>query len=197
MIGHPVLVTAPLVEPLELSDVKSHLRVDFTTDDDYINALIPVARRQVEAETRRKLITQTWDYYLDGFPFADHIRLPFGSLQSATSLKYVDSTDAETTVATTVYDTVTWEDPGKIILAYNKTWPSPTLRTAGGVIIRFVCGYGATGSSVPDELLHSMKLRIGHWYENREEVAIGQGIVQLEVPNSAKALAWPYRIDLV
>lgn len=197
MRGHTKLVTGPLVEPVELTAVKAHLRVDFDTDDDYIDSLIPVARMQVEAETKRALITQTHDYYLNDFPHGDSIRLPFGSLQSVTSLKYVDSADAETVVSSSIYQAVTWEDPARIVLKYSQTWPSPTLRTAGGVIVRFVCGYGATGASVPQPLIQSMLLRIAHWYENREEIVIGQGLTQIEVPNSAKALAWPYRIDIV
>lgn len=196
MIGHAVLFTAPTAEPFQLTEAKAHLRVDFTDDDDYIDSLIVAARRQVEHETKRALVSQTWDYYLDGFPCGTSIPLPFGKLQSVTSLKYTDSDDAETTVATSVYQAVTWEDPGRIVLKYGQSWPTATLRTAGGVVVRFVCGYGAP-SSIPADLLHSMKLRIAHWYDNREEIVVGQGVVVNEVPNSAKALAWPYRINIL
>lgn len=196
MIGHAVLVTAPAAEPFQLTEAKAHLRVDFTDDDDYIDSLIVAARRQVENETKRALATQTWDYYLNGFPACDSVPLPFGQLQSVSSLKYTDYLDSETTVATSVYQAVTWEDPGRIVLKYGQSWPTATLRTAGGVVVRFVCGYGAP-SSIPADLLHSMKLRIAHWYDNREEIVVGQGVVVNEVPNSAKALAWPYRINIL
>lgn len=195
---HPVLVTPPAVEPLSRADAKTHLRITGTGDDDYVDDLIVVARRYAEEVTHRALISQTWDLYLNRFPYGDSIQLPKGRLQSITSLKYVDSTDAESTVAASVYQAVTWEDPGRLILKYNQQWPTATLRTAGGVIVRFVCGFGDAATDVPEDIIHAMKLMIGHWYEHREEVVVESFVNSaLEVPESAKALLWPWRIDMV
>lgn len=194
MIGHPVLVTAPLVEPLQKTEVKAHLRVDFADDDAYIDSLIVAAREQVEHETKRALATQTWDLYRDWF--SCQMRLPFGNLQSVASIKYFDTEGVEHAVDPSVYHVVTWEDPGRVVQAYGKSWPSATLRTVGGVVIRFTCGYG-TPAAIPAALKQSMLLRIGHWYDNREQIVVGQGVVVNEIPNGAKALAWPYRINLV
>ena len=192
LTGHYKLVTAPASEPVTTSEAKDHLGVTGSDHDTLIGTLITTARVALENETNRKLITQTWDKYQDRF-WGHSITLPFGSLQSVTSLKYVDSDDAETVVATSVYKVVDWEDPGRIVLGYGETWPSATLRSAGGVITRFVCGYG-TASDVPAPLIQAMKLTIGHLYENREAVVVGQGITAIELPQAAKALAWPYRI---
>ena len=63
-----VIATAPAAEPISTADAKLHLRVDITDDNDLIDALVKVAREHVEIITRRALITQTWDYYLDDFP---------------------------------------------------------------------------------------------------------------------------------
>jgi uncharacterized phiE125 gp8 family phage protein len=120
--------------------------------------------------------------------------IPFGSLQSVSSIKYVDSDAAETVVSSSVYDVVTWEDPGRVVLAYSQTWPPVTLRTAGGFIVRFVCGYGDASTDIPEPLIQAMKLTIGHLYENREQVVVGQGVTVAELPAAATALAWPYRI---
>lgn len=194
MNGHYKLVTAPVNAAMSVADAKAHVRVDFNDDDDYIDGLISVATKAIENETARKFITQTWDLYLDAFPASGSIRLPFGSLQSVSSLKYTDSANAESTVATTVYDVVTWEDPGRITLAYSQTWPVPTLRAAGGVVVRFVCGYGDAASDIPEPLVQAMKLTIGHLYENREEVMIGQGITSIELPRAVQSLISPYRL---
>ena len=191
--GHYKLVTGPAAKPISVADVKAHLRVDYSADDDYIDGLVAAATLLIEAETNRKFITQTWDHYQDYF-HGHSIRLPFGSLQSVTSVKYVDNADVETTVASSVYDVVTWEDPGRVTLSYGETWPSATLRSAGGVIVRFTCGYGDAATDIPEPLIHAMKLTIGHLYENREEVMIGQGIIAIELPRAVQRLISPYRI---
>ena len=193
MQGHYKLVTPPAAKPISTADAKAHLRVDFSEDDAYVALLIDVATTSLENETNRKLITQTWDKYQDRF-WGSSITLPFGSLQSVTSLKYVDNADAEFTVSANVYDVVTWEDPGRIVLGDGETWPSSTLRPAGGVIVRFICGYGDDATDIPAPLIQAMKLTIGHLYENRESVVVGQGVSVAELPQAAKHLAWPYRI---
>src|ERR1043165_6670587 len=65
------LVTPPIREPLTLQQLKDHLRVTIDDDDAYITALIPVLRSRAERQTRRALITQTWDLFLDSWPTWD------------------------------------------------------------------------------------------------------------------------------
>jgi len=194
MNGHPQLATAPSAQPISTAQAKAHLRVDFADDDTYIDDLIAVATASLENETNRKFITQTWDLYIDRMPSTLSVWLPFGKLQSIWSVKYTDSADAQTTIATSVYDVVTWEDPGRIVLGFNQQWPTATLRPAGGFVVRFVCGYGDAGTDVPAPLLQAMKLTIGHLYENRESVIVGQGVTVAELPRAVKALAFPYWI---
>lgn len=51
-------------------------------EDDWLNDTIAEARQYVEDITRRKILTQTWEYYLDEWPSVNYIKLPFGNLQS-------------------------------------------------------------------------------------------------------------------
>jgi len=53
-----------------------------SVEDSLITDLITTAREHVEDILRRKLITQTWKYYLDEWPKVNYIKLPFGNLQS-------------------------------------------------------------------------------------------------------------------
>ena len=62
------IATGPTVEPISTEEAKNHLRVDIEDDNAVIKSLILAARESVEVITRRALITQTWDYYLDEFP---------------------------------------------------------------------------------------------------------------------------------
>lgn len=73
-----------------------------TVEDDLLNAIITASRELVEDMTSRALLTQTWDYCLDSFPGKDYIKLPFGNLQSVTSVKYTDSDGTETNLTKTL-----------------------------------------------------------------------------------------------
>ena len=63
-----ILLNAPASEPVSLAEAKLFLRVEHDDDDDLIAALIAAARVQVEAQTRRALITQTWRLVRDVWP---------------------------------------------------------------------------------------------------------------------------------
>ena len=71
------LSAAPATEPITLTEAKLWLKVDDSTDDDLITALIIAARQACEDYTHRSLITQTWQMTLDRFPNGcDPILLP-------------------------------------------------------------------------------------------------------------------------
>jgi uncharacterized phiE125 gp8 family phage protein len=71
-----VLATAPsATKPVvSVADAKMHMRVESDDENDYIGALIATAVLTIEAFLRRKLITQDWKLYLDGFPFIQTTR---------------------------------------------------------------------------------------------------------------------------
>ncbi len=50
-------------------------------EDDDLNDAIKDGRETIENITRRGLLTQTWNYYLDDWPDGDVIKIPFGNLQ--------------------------------------------------------------------------------------------------------------------
>lgn len=134
------LVSAPTGQLVSLAEAKAHLRVDHTADDGYIQALIFSAVSHAEDITRRKFLTQTWDVSFDDWP-ADYFPLPFGNLQSVTSVRYKDEEGVEYTVDAADY-IVSDSEPGRVLLAYNSTWPTGTLYPSDPITIRIVCGYG-------------------------------------------------------
>ncbi len=184
------IYTAPAAEPVTLTEVKLHLRVDHPNEDTPIGGWIATAREKVEMDTRRALITQTWDMTLDEWPKEDYIEVPLPPLASVTSITYIDKDGVSATFASSSYVVDTQNSPGRIVLAVGYSWPSVTLRAANGITVRYVCGYGATGSSVPASLRSAMLLLIGHYYENRE--ATSQNVYQL--PLGYEALITPYRV---
>lgn len=182
------LVTPPTEEPVSLPNAKSHLRVTSSDEDSLIDNLIRGAREWVENFTERALVTQTWDYTLDGFA-TDEIVIPRPPLQSVTSIKYIDPDGVEQTLATSEYVVDTAAARGIVCLAYGKAWPSTRVQ-ANAVTIRFVAGYGAA-AAVPAPIKAACLLMIGELFARREHALVGAPIVV--VPVSAEYLLWPYR----
>jgi uncharacterized phiE125 gp8 family phage protein len=181
------LVTPPAVEPVTLAEAKLHCRVeaDNTYNDSLITTLIQAAREWVEKELDRSLIDTTWDYYLEDFPgcHGDKLVLPRPPLRSVTHVKYVDDGSGSliTLAVNTDYRVFTPSKmPGFLRPAYNVSWPGPRDQS-DAVQVRFVAGYGATAASVPACLKAGIKLLVGHWFENREEVVVGTVTKQIEM----------------
>lgn len=188
------LVTAPTAEPVRLDDVKSHVRIAATvTDDDpMIGDLISAAAEYVEHFVHRKLITQTWDLKLDGFPAM--IALPFPPVQSV-SITYVDTAGATQTLAASTYTTDFASGPlamsAYIVPAYGQYWPS-TRAVPNAVTVRFVCGYGDKENAVPWSIKTAIKLMVQHWYDvGRQPVIVGT--IVSPVPKTVDDLLWPYK----
>jgi uncharacterized phiE125 gp8 family phage protein len=141
-----------------------------------------VAREKVERDTRRALITQTLEYHLDEFPGAyGAIALPYAApLQSVTSITYTDVNGAATVMSSGDYQVDADVHPGRVKPDTDANWPA-TDGTLGAVRIRYVCGYGLAGTSVPSSLLHPIYLLVEHWYCNRGIVVIGSISKELEM----------------
>ncbi len=188
------LVTAPTIEPVTFEEAQSHLRLTDATDAPYVNALITTAREYCENYTRRAFISQTWDLKFDGgFPDGD-IELPMPPVSSITSITYVDTAGATQTWAAANYTTDLPAGPrampARIAPAYGVSYPS-TRDQNNAVTVRFVCGYGATISTVPFGLKAAMLLLIGHWYENRASITVGPAN---DLPDGVAALLWPFKV---
>jgi len=166
----PGLVSPPVIEPISLADVKLHLRVDATDEDELISDLLITARQYVEDITHRALLTQTWDYCLPGWPTVNYIKLPYGNLQSSgLTVKWKDEDGAETTLTLTTDYLVETNGTqcGKIVLPYEGTWPSDTLYPSNPITIRFTCGW-TTAALVPSPIKSAIRLIAADLYENRE-----------------------------
>lgn len=181
------LITAPALEPVTLQEAKDHLRVTGNDEDALISELIIAARQQAETFTRRALLTQTWELYLDCFN--GDIELPNPPLQSVESIKYIDLDGVEQTLAATEYKTYAWNEPGVIAPAYGKAWPS-TRAEKGAVTVRYIAGW-QTAADVPAPIKSAILLMIGHLYENRED---SSPLTIHQIPRGAEYLMWPYKI---
>lgn len=186
------LQTPPAEEPLTLPEAKSHLRVDFADEDTGITGLIASARKRFEDETGRQLITAQYRMRFDRLPTGEGIiLLPKAPLQSVETLSYIDvDGNSQALTENTDFVVETDREPGRIRLAYNKTWPS-CRRQPNAATIDFTAGYGA--AAAVDELIKdALRLMIGQNYEFREELISGTIIAQ--IPRGAASIMTLYDI---
>lgn len=148
-------------------------------EDDLLTELIKTARLDVENDSRRQIITATWYYYLFVWPCGDRIKIPFGNLQSVTSVKWKDTDGTETTLTenTDYLVELNGDQCGFIVLPYGVSWPSGTLHPSKPITIEFVCGYGLA-ADVPSTVKSAIKIRCSQLYENRGENIIGQVVTE-------------------
>ena len=161
--------TDPTEEPVSVVQLRGHLREDSTDQDDQITSYIQAAREELEERTRRGFVTQSWTLKLPCF--SDSIILPRAPLQSVTSITYIDEDGASQTLASDQYTVLASTLPGRIIPAYDVTYPTHRAQT-DAITIEYVVGYGAA-SSVPERIKQAIRLLAAHWYENREAVITG------------------------
>lgn len=180
------IVTQPAVEPLTTTEAKAHLRVDGSTEDTLIASYVTAARSYYEQAAWRALVTQTWAMRLEQWPDGECMVLPKPPLQSVTSITYTDSDGTAHTMPTSDY-IVYAQDPGRIWLAYNASWPSATLRPGPSITITFVAGYGVA-ADVPEIDKQAIRLLLGHFYENRESVIAVPGISLAQLPMAVQSI---------
>ena len=146
--------------------------LQYSSEDDYLDTLIIATTEHIEsAVLNRSLITQTWEYYLDGWPYESYIELPRPPLQSITSVTYTDAGDSSeygNTFAATNYTANIERIPGRLQLKANKVFPATFLETDNPIKIIYIAGYGATRTSVPQVIKHCQLILIADLYNNRQ-----------------------------
>jgi uncharacterized phiE125 gp8 family phage protein len=168
------VTTAPAAEPVTLTDVKNHLKVDTSDDDDLIGVMIQAAREYVETYTGRAVMEQTIEERVDYFPAVTYtnprggIELRFAPLKTLTHLKYKDSDGTEQTLAAnTDYVLDNISEPPRIFPAYGVSWPI-SRDEPNAVWFEYVAGY-TTASDVPASIKQAIFLIVGKMYEQRED----------------------------
>lgn len=148
------VTSEPYAEPCDLNEIKSHLRVDGSDEDELISAWITAARQYCEDITARQIVTATFKMTMDRFPYSvggwrslesyaagggGTIVIPRAPLQSVSAITYVDSTGATSTVSSSDYLVRVEKQPARVTPAYGLFWPTARVQ-AEAIIINFVAG---------------------------------------------------------
>jgi|GEM_PF-984905 len=199
-MANPSIVTEPAEEPISLAVAKEHVRLetDETDHDATLNRLIKSVRRWAESQIRRRILTTEQRLSVDRFPQRRWIRLPYGPVQSVSSVVYYPDGGSATTFAASNYQLDATKRVARLTLNRDAHWPTDRLRAAAGVEITYTAGYADTAAELDEQdLVAGMLLKLESLYNNRGEEVIGIGAVRLRLENSAQSLLAIYSEDAV
>jgi uncharacterized phiE125 gp8 family phage protein len=200
-----LLIDPPTELVVTVAEAKSHLRVDHTDDDTFIQALIEAATAHLDGQyglLQRSLSPQVWELYLDAFPIAycdnsyPWITIPLPPTRSVDVVAYTDAEgDEQGLVEGTDYEVDLFSTPARIKPLSSGSWPTAKLNTANTVRIRFTSGYEeeTSVSGVPVPIKVAIKMMVADMYDNRESIT-GANVNKVSMPTTVERLLSPYRI---
>lgn len=185
------LITGPTVEPLDAATLKLWCRIDVADEDALLTGLcIPAARAACENAIGRALLEQTWEVVLDAWPSASAIELPRVPVLAVTSVKYINASGVDTTLAPGAYALDKDSEPGWLLPAYGTDWPEAR-DTANAIRVRYTAGFGTAAADVPQPLRMWIALHASAHYKARDAWVDNRYIVE----NPAlRGLIDPYRL---
>lgn len=202
------VVTGPTQEPITITNIKEHLRLDEDVDDLQVNAYIIAAREWAENYTGRFLMQRTMRQWYDASP-VDSSALIDGTLlqghqnyftsnqtlevaaspiSSIDSIKYYDDAGTEYTWAASNYYADTISDIARITLKDGGSFPTD-VRKLNAFAVNFTVGYGTNIADVPQAIKVAMMQYITFLYEHRGDY---EGAIQ--APVVLRSLLNPYKV---
>jgi uncharacterized phiE125 gp8 family phage protein len=173
--------------PVSLDEIKEHCRITGNSEDSSLYGWIGEAVETIEQRADRTLCTTTRLLTLDAFPRT--ILLPRPPLVSVSSIKYLDATGVQRTLAADQYRVDAVSTPGRIVPGYGLSWPV-TLGVINAIEVEYVCGYG-TPARVPHQAKSAIRLMVAYRNEFREPLITGTTATPLaETVDSLIAALW-------
>lgn len=172
-------LTLPPQEPVELSAMKTHLRITDSAQDDELASLISTARILCESYAGKVLVARTLTLFIDRWPRHDDmpwwdgvkegaggaelqaLRLPLSPVQSIDTIYLHDAHGGARTVGGDEYQF----DALGGRLSFHQV-PTGDLRAMNAIEIRLTAGYGDAGA-VPMVYKQAIRQLAAHLYANR------------------------------
>ena len=180
---------APTIEPITLSELKTHLRIVSDAEDLYLSSLIQEAVEEIEDATGLAILTQSWKLTLDRWPVNSEkwwdgereghineiyaggknadVQLPRYPLITVDSVTVYD--DAGTSAAVVIADTFDVDTSfirGRLSLKSGSVWPV-ALRANAAIEIVYTAGHGATTVEVPSPIKRAVRQLAAYMYAHR------------------------------
>ncbi len=176
------LITPPAEEPLTLSDLKSHLKIDGAAEDALLSGLIVAARQMIEARFQIAVVAQTWRLSLDRAGTAPVV-LPISPVISIDAVGVSRGGFIEALPAA-AFEAQTGE-VGRVRLkhadAFVQTGGQIGGDALGRIVITFTAGW-VDANATPEALKQAIRVLASHLYENRESAAPPADIAAFVAP---------------
>lgn len=180
-----IQTTAPEALAVTLEELKGQCRITSNLEDTLLAAYLVRAQRLIEGRVDRALGQQDLLLVVDAWPEDGVFRLPRPPLVDVASIKYLDPTGTERTVAETDYIVETAGLQGIVFRTpVGSSWPTAA-RLPGAIRVAYTAG-DPDAVPAPPEALQAILLLAAHWSENREPVSIGS--TPMALPFSVEAL---------
>jgi uncharacterized phiE125 gp8 family phage protein len=162
------LVTDATVEPVSVADLMAFIKVDLDPNDGVLLSLIKAARRTVERVTSISLIDQNFVAVCDSSETTtNEIKINKRPFKTITQIQSRSVEGSLSVVDASSYYLEVSDYYSRVIKKGGLNWG------ASEIEISFTCGFGASSSFVPDDLILCVKMLAAHWHEHREPVIEG------------------------
>lgn len=170
-------------EALPVDRFKAHLRLGTGFDgdalqDEVLASFLRAAMSAIEARTGKILIARAFRLTLANWSDRGCQVLPVAPVNAMTQVALVDAAEAETEIALSSFRL---EQDSQRPRLCPVTLSLPTVPTNSSVRLRFTAGYAEDWEGLPADLGQAVLLLAAHYYEYRNETALGDGCMPFGV----------------
>lgn len=172
--GLNITWSLPATPVLTTAEAKTACRIDFNTDDDFVDALVQSGTLMVQNMASRALVNQTVVAEWDSVGY--EVPLPVAPVVSITSVQTVDNAGNLTA----------------LVAGTGYTLRNNVIRvnTSLGLRVTYTAGYGAASTNVPRPLITAVERIVLSLYDRRDDEVLETNVEQLEL--NTKAIIAPY-----
>ncbi|WP_425039196.1 head-tail connector protein [Primorskyibacter sp. S187A] len=176
---------------LPVAQLRAHLRLgtgfgEETVQVPVLEGFLRAAMGAIEGRISKCLITRDFTLVLSQWSNTTAHPLPTAPVLTISDVILVDGNDNRTPLASSAWRLIADTHEPKIA---PRAASLPSIPKGGAVEISFRAGYGAWGD-LPADLQQAVLLLAAHYYENRNEMHLGQGCM----PFGVTALLERYRV---
>lgn len=193
----PALQSLRLSKPTQvlvsLADLKKHLEVEHGEDDGLITGLGAAAYEHltgIDTLWQRVWLQERWrDYWPD---FSRRPLLRMAPVIGLFRVTYINTAGTEMLIKPEACRTMREAAGVRVVFNQGFELPTDVADRDDAVRIDYEAGYGPEPDDVPAPVKHAVKLLVGHWYRNRDEVIVSQASPK-SIPLGVTALMMPFR----
>lgn len=185
--GDLVLIDNPSTKVVSVTDIKAHLRIDTSDEDDLLGAYIDAATEMAENFCGRHFITHEYKLSFNNVTSVASLIYPDCVLKTEgdnNPIHWIDAAGAEQESPDAYIDA--YSNPSIVYL--NSDFTSPTLKdnSANSFWYEFKTGFGSADTDVPEAIKQAIKLIVSDMYYFREDR-------KRKFPMASEILLQPYK----